>query len=68
VNIDLWLDRELVRLRIRFVETLSGWMAVRPTIADLETAELSDEQMSVLRVAIDAERAYDERRRELGLL
>ena len=67
MNEKWWLDQQLVELRAIHAATLAAWDSVRPTPEDLDTIELSDDQVEAMRAAMVAEEAYYARGRELGL-
>ena len=59
-------DPLLLDLQRGLVRALAQWHEAAPDPSDPCSA-LSDDQKQKLRAAIDAEAAYDTRRRELGL-
>ncbi|GAW54724.1 hypothetical protein [Nocardioides sp. PD653] len=62
-----WNDEQLNELRVEHLRTLAAWHELRPDAADID-AELNDAAKTAKTEAMEAEAAYDARRRELGLL
>ena len=62
-----WDDPKLLQLRRRHLETLQAWDAVRgDPLADAPGS--TPDEVAVMTVAMEAERAYFDAMRELGLM